>query len=297
MEWFLFFTRKAPNKLPPKHEFEVARIAPYPLGMLLCLVVDYTVMIDAAVEPHYPGLVPRLKDRCLVLHQLYFPWMLDPRLIKLDQMVGTLQNYRHLGCPVESRHKGPNKIRKHHSSSSSAVRGKDACSPDPCSQCPDLHISCYLFSSDFPSVLLPYRLHISWPIVSFLLCQGRRPCIALAAPSSSQSLYVSYTDLATWTQAVRKDPKTKFQPQCKKTARETFSCGLPNSIRIGNLRFDNPEGGAPKSVVGEEGEGWEEEYVREHLGMSRHDETSRRGLLVRPIEQQHEEYSGCVEDL
>ncbi|KAH0340608.1 hypothetical protein KCU81_g6704, partial [Aureobasidium melanogenum] len=118
MEWFLFFARKMPNKLPPKHEFEVARIAPYPLGMLLCLVVDYTLMIDAAVEPHFPGLAPRLKDRCLVLHQLYFPWMLDLRLIKPDQMAGTLQNYRHLGCPVESRHKGPNKIRKHHSSSS-----------------------------------------------------------------------------------------------------------------------------------------------------------------------------------
>lgn len=43
--------------------------------------MDYTVLADVAEAGKFPGLACEIKNECVALHQLHYPWMLDPRLI------------------------------------------------------------------------------------------------------------------------------------------------------------------------------------------------------------------------
>lgn len=265
MEWFLFFTRHMDGTS--------LLLSRQSLGMLLCLVIDYTILIDAAVDNRYSGLASTLKDRCVALHQLYFPWMLDPRLIDLDQIVEAQNDiYRHLGCPDPSlRHNKKDKdaqklLPSSSSSTNQSLQGKHTYnSPNPsCSQFPDLHISCIEFSSHFPSFLLPCGLYTSWPLVTCLFWQSRRPCSALASPSTSQDLYISQPDFEVWRQKVRRDPKTAFRPRCKRRPQVDIRCELPDVVNVAKLRFRNPEGGRSGLVAVDNGNEWEAQYVRDH---------------------------------
>jgi len=134
------------------------------------------------------------------------------------------------------------------------------------------HPTTISFSKDFPSFLLPYRLHTSWPLVSALCYQAIRPCSALASPQTSQDLRVWFSDLRKWRYEKTRDANTCFQPKPSEIIyKRGFECGLPNKIKVGDWSFTNPDGGAPKSVIddGDFKDQWEWGYITRRLEKKR----------------------------
>ncbi|KAG9691934.1 hypothetical protein KCU95_g7692, partial [Aureobasidium melanogenum] len=284
MEYFLFSTRMLSKAYPEMDCFNDIKVCNHTKTILLRLAIDYTIIIDAAVaeEPDSPwpaaGTVdPRkasvgrkLKNKCLAFHQQFYPWMLDLRLINLEQIVKELKEKdKDADVPVHCK-SATLPGRTYHDNVNARwealIKAYDK--KDNSVESTHKQASSTSFSTEFPSFLLPYRQHTSWPLVTALSYQAIRPCSALAPPSTSYNLRILFSDFHHWRKKSLRDPNTCFQPTPMEIFyKRRFECGLPNGIRVGHMEFKNPDGGAPKSVLedGDFGDSWESRYVRERL--------------------------------
>lgn len=267
--------------------FNDPKVCHHTKTILLRLALDYIIIIDAVVTkepcPLWPApgicdlrkarLGRKLKDKCLAFHQQFYPWMLDLRLIDLENVVSELkEKEKDANVPVHCE-SATLLDRTHHGNVyarwESLIKASDKAVSSV--ESTDKQAPSTSFVT-FPSFLLPYRQHTSWPLVTALSYQAIRPCSALASPSSSHNLQILFSDFHHWRRESLRDPNTCFQPTPMETFyKRRFECGLPNRIRVGHVEFKNPDGGAPKSVIedGDFGDSWESRYVIERLSSKR----------------------------
>lgn len=320
MEYFLLSTRIFSRGVSNENCFDDQKVCEFSKEILVRLAVDYTIIIDAlATQESNPlwsapstchlrkaSLCRKLKDKCLALHQRYYPWMLDLRLISLEQVIKEQKDkekdndpacvlvddgsdtrldqnyYANIDRDLASLSETP---------STTAVVNMDLADESPYN-----FPATISFSTSFPSFLLPYRLQTSWPLITALSYQAIRPCSALAPPQTSHDLRIEFSSFHLWRFKIMHDPETRFQPEpIEIIFRRGFECGLPNKINVGHMQFENPDGGVPKSIIEDcdFNDSWEWKYVaarleqrcsgetvlaKQHLG--RNDISTRQGLSI-----------------
>ncbi|THX54854.1 hypothetical protein D6D06_05253 [Aureobasidium pullulans] len=183
--------------------------------------------------------------KCIALHQLHYPWMLDPRLIDPCDCGDAGKQHRAEDSDSDSH-------------SEEMYCGYSAAGSSD-------NNSLVRYSIRSPSTVLAYRRYTSRPLVAALSLQGRRPCGALFSPDRSDNICVSAYDMRRWREKVKDNPHAYFQSRCHKTRlrARNFSCGLPNKIRLAGLQWTNPDGGAPKLLERKEDAFWIPNWIKE----------------------------------
>lgn len=275
MEYFLLSTRIFTKDLLRKNCFDDSKVCDHAKEILLRLVIGYTIITDALApesnplwpapstcHPREAGLCRKLKDKCLALHQRYYPWMLDLRLMNLEQVIKEQKEKekdKHAAGVLV--HHGNDTIldQNYHNSINLTLGSLPQTSARAVYEHHLIgmtfesewnHPTTISFSTDLPSFLLLYRLYTAWPLTTALSYQATRPCSALASPQKSHNLEIRFSDFHLWRLKQRQDPNTCFQPSPSKIIfKEGFECGLPNKINVGEFSFKNSDGGVPKSVI------------------------------------------------
>ncbi|KAI5242844.1 hypothetical protein E4T43_04572 [Aureobasidium subglaciale] len=261
MEAFLSFTRFFVHDDGPT-ACDGDSVICWSQAVLLRLVIDYIILIDATVATEDFNLASRLRERCLALQQEHFPWMLDLRYILQEHKDAQHNN-------VDDEFAGRGGILD----SAFSIQRRDLVDKDQDldnsdrgsiseESYDDPKLKPRITLLGFPdnslsSIILLYRYYTFWPNVAHLCHPSRRPCNYLAKSTTSHDLQISGSDFVnwegrTWYRDGREEETTRgytsFQPRIIAAKKREFTSGLPTKICVAGFRWINPDGGDHQSL-------------------------------------------------
>ncbi|KAI5208029.1 hypothetical protein E4T38_03149 [Aureobasidium subglaciale] len=262
MEAFLLFARFFEHDDGPTARLDETAF-PWSQAVLLRLVIEYIVVIDAFVKDS--NLASKMKAKCLAVYQKHFPWMLDPRYILQEHKSAavddaTIKLDEDLKADLSSQSRDLVDHLQDEGDSDQYSLSEDSYDEPSDAEATDSGPKSRVSTSRatrYPSITLDYHQYTFWPNVAHLSRQSRRPYSVLASPKRSHNLRISGWDFAKWISRTwygdgRVEDSTRdftsFQPRVVVAKKRGFTSGLPTKICVAGFRWINPDGGPPKSL-------------------------------------------------